>query len=151
MELLRDGWTLQLVSDALQPVADAECDAAGRGMMTSSCGCLAPLHVHLWVPWQRARRAHRGKSLALCAAGRRAAGYHADAASCFSSQAPPPLPPLSLCSSLPCCCRRSPLLSSTPPLLLLLHVPSSANQSPQWGQGIAEPPFQCGAAASPQS
>lgn len=71
---------LQLVSDALQPVADAECDAAGRGMMTSSCGCLASLHVHLWVPWQRARRARRGKSLARCAAGRRAAGYHADAA-----------------------------------------------------------------------
>lgn len=33
-----DSWMLQLVSDAPQPVADAACDAAVRGIMTSLCG-----------------------------------------------------------------------------------------------------------------
>lgn len=69
--------------------------------MTSSCGRPAPPHVHLWVPWQRERRAGRGKSLWLSAG--RAAGYCADAASS--------LPP-SLSPSLPCCLQEKP-----PPLV----------------------------------
>lgn len=37
-----------------------------------------------------------------------------------------------------------------PPLLPLLHVRSLANPRARWGQGAADPPFQRGAAASPE-
>lgn len=47
--------------------ADADKDAAWRGMMTSSCDCPPPSHVHPWVPWQRVRRARpEGVAPSLC-------------------------------------------------------------------------------------
>lgn len=115
-----------------------------EGMMTSPCGRAAPLHVHLWVPRQHVSRAGGGEDCgSLCCWEEREAGYQADAASCFA-------PPLSFSSSLPpAAVGEAPSSSHLP--LPRLHVHSSSNQSARWGQGVAKPPFQCGAAASPQS
>lgn len=143
-----DSWMLQLVSDALQPVADAACDAAVRGIMTSSCGRLAHLHVHFWVPWQRERRAGRGRGLWLCVL----LGGESSRLSCRCSFLLLLTTPLLFpSSSLPRCCRRSPPPHPLLPFFISFTFPSSANQSAWWGQGLVEPPFQSRAAASPQA
>lgn len=119
---------MQLACHVLQPAGDAARDAAGRGMMTSQCGCPAPLHVHPRLPWQRAGRAGRGRSLASVQLG-------GEWQVIVQMQLPPSAPPPPLSSPLPCCCGRSPLPLRYPSPPSYSSRPQLSQSGPSMGAG----------------